>query len=743
MRFFAGAAVVRIVVGGAGIGLGVLLDHDGSVSPVPTTTFALVVVAGLAVSIGVRARFASASARDIAVRTSTDVAAVAAGAYAVGLGPMITGFVALAMIVLLGDRTHGLALRPLAVSTAVALVAGQLAVSTGLAPSTIRAGELDVVAAAIAWSVAMVAETFRTAERRVEGMRGTLESSEAHHRTLIEHGSEIVLVLDGSGVATYVAPSYARVFGITPAERLELPNREVVHPDDLERWERTFAQLGDEPGGNAPFEVRTVRHDGSWRWLSGTLTNRIDDPAVAGVVLNAHDVTDEREARDALDRATLYDPETGLANRRLASDLLRRRLRRQRRAGTELLVLYVEIDQFELHAKAHGTAASDELVGVTARRLGRLTEADDILARVGRNQFLIVSEAPHDDAVTAAVADRAARALQEPIIVEGTEVYLTPSIGVSRVGPGVTDPDQALLDAEMAMITARNDGGDRVVIFGPADERRATSRVKLSGALRRALEAGELSVHFQPIMHLATGDVQGAEALVRWNHPSEGQIMPDEFIPIAEASGIIVPLGSYVLEQACRAVASARRKGAPGWSVAVNISGRQLEDPELDSIVERVLLDTGLAPAQLTLEVTESALPRDVNAAIERLGPLRRLGVRIAIDDFGTGYSSLGYLKALRPDVIKIDRSFIAGFLSDPGDSAIVAAVVNLGKAVGIEVLAEGVEDADQAAALREMGCDLAQGYLFGPPGPAADLIDLDVVGSDRSRFAVDLDPPS
>jgi PAS domain S-box-containing protein/diguanylate cyclase (GGDEF)-like protein len=665
------------------------------------------------------------------VGVAVALAAVAAVGYAFGVGPLVTGFGAIVIVVLLGRRTAGALARPVAVITALALFGGQLAVAAGLAPSSLGRRESAVVAAAIAWSVAMVGEYFRSAERRVEGIRGTLDRSEAHHRTLIEHGSEIVLVIEGEGRTSYVAPSYERVFGVTPAQRLRERTVDTIHPEDRERWERALARLAGEPGGTAPVEVRVHDRDGAWHWLAGTVTDHLDDPAVSGYVLNAHDVTDEKAARDALDHAVLYDPETGLANRRLAIDLLGRRLQRQGRSSGELLVLFVEIDSFELQVRAHGPAAGGELVLVAAGRLGRLAEPDDILARVGRHQFVLVTEAAHDEAVSAAVADRAARLLQEPIILDGPgivggpEIYITSSIGIARVDRSETDPERVLCDAEVAMITARTEGGDRIVIFGPADERRATERVKLSGALRRALEDGELSVHFQPIMNLATGDVLGTEALVRWNHPLEGQIMPDEFIPIAEASGIIVPLGSFVLEQACRAVATARPQGGKGLAVAVNISGRQLEDPELDAVVERVLLDSGLEPGQLTLEVTESALPRDVNAAIERLGPLRRLGVRIAIDDFGTGYSSLGYLKALRPDVIKIDRSFISGFLTDRGDSAIVAAVVNLGKAVGIEVLAEGVESVEQAEALRELGCDLAQGYLFGPPGPAHELLDV------------------
>jgi diguanylate cyclase (GGDEF)-like protein len=506
------------------------------------------------------------------------------------------------------------ALLALGAVTATAAIAYAAAVTTGLAATpTVRPWELDVGAVVVACSVVVVSEMLRSSERRVERMRGTLEWSEARHRTL----------------------------------------------------------------------------------------------------------------REELDRAILYDPETGLANRRLAGELLGRLLRRQRQSNAQVLVLFVEIDEFELLARAHGPAAGDELVAVAARRLARLADPDDIVARVGRHQFVMVTEAYHDEVVSAAVADRAARVLQEPVILDGTEIYVTSSIGIARVDSGEEDPERALSDAEVAMTAARHAGGDRVVIFGPAEDERAKSRIRMSVALRRALEDGELSVHFQPIMHLATGDVHGTEALVRWEHPLDGAIFPDEFIPIAEASGIIVPLGCFVLEQACRAVANLRPAAGRGLSVAVNISGRQLEDPELDAIVERVLLDTGLDPGQLTLEVTESALPRDVNAAIERLGPLRHLGVRIAIDDFGTGYSSLGYLKALRPDVIKIDRSFISGFLADRGDSAIVAAVVNLGKAVGIEVLAEGVENAEQALALRDLGCDFAQGYLFGAPGPAVWLSDL------------------
>ncbi len=714
----------RIAAGGVGLLARQLLARQHVLSDVPMRTFVSVVAVAVLVSITSRLLTEDLSRSGaLVVRTAGDLAATSAAAYAAGWGPMVTGFAALVMMV--GpNAANGRALRPILAATVFCLAGGELAVAYRLAPSALTANQMHAVAGVIGWSVAMVEESFRASHRRVEGMRGTLELSEAHHRTLIEHGAEIVMVLGPDAVPSYVAPSYERVLGQGADERTRRRERERVHPEDAEGFERTWLSLLAAPGTSMFLEMRVARADGAWRWLATTLTNLVDDPAVRGIVLNAHDVTEEKEARLALDRAILYEPVTSLPNRRLLGDRLAHLLERRRRSDSRLIVLFIEIDDFELHARAHGSAAIDELLLTTARRLERLAGEDDLVACVGRHQFVMVTESSPDEAVSVAVAERTSRTLREPVIVDGVETYLTTSIGVARVHPGENDPNRLVSDAELAMRTARGEGGDRVALFAPADEHRAVSRVKMAGALRRAIEDDELEVHFQPIVRLATGDVHGAEALLRWNSPTEGLIMPDQFVHVAEASGLIVAIGTWVLEQACGIVAGAQTASGSGFEIAVNISARQLDDAELDATIERVLIDTGLDPGLLTLEVTETSLPIDAEAAIERLSPLRRLGVKIAIDDFGTGYSSLGYLKQLRPDVIKIDKTFIADFLSDPGDSAIVAAVLNLGKGVGIEVLAEGVESIEQAIALRELGCDFGQGYFFGRPN-AADATSL------------------
>jgi diguanylate cyclase (GGDEF)-like protein/PAS domain S-box-containing protein len=732
------SVVARIIAAMTAVGIRLLLTraHDDRI--VSVRAFIIITVVAVAAGIAVRSLAADTARRPaLWLGITIDIGTVAAVAYAAGLGPMLTGFGALVVMIDPLGRRDERALRPILAVTLSALVAGQLCIAGGVAPSAI--GRLDsfFAAALIAWSVAMVEEAFSAGHRKVAGIRGTLALSEAHNRTLIEHGSEIVLVLDSDAVPTYAAPSYGRVLGMAADERVAQHSRAEIHPDDRGRFEETWRGLLGSPGSSVVLELRIAAAGGNWRWMAATLTNLFDDPAVGGVVLNAHDITDEKEARDALDRATLYDPITGLANRRTLAERLARLLAASRRTEGRLLVLFIEIDEFELHDRAHGPAAMDELVLTTARRLEQLTGAADILARVGRHQFVLVTELSHEETVSVAnmsvaIADRAARMLSEPLIIGGSETYVTSSIGVTSTDPGETDPDRVVSDAELAMRSARRDGGDRVALFGPADEQRAVSRVKMSGALRRALVDGDLRVHFQPIVHLKSGEVRGAEALLRWEHPGEGLIMPDQFVPVAEASGLIVSIGTWVLERSCEIVAAATTRNGMPLYVSVNISGRQLDDSELDATVERVLIDTSLDPGLLTLEVTESALPTDVLAAIERLEPLRRLGVRIAIDDFGTGYSSLGYLKQLRPDVIKIDRSFIAGFLADPGDRAIIAAVVNLGKAVGIEVLAEGIETEAQAIALLETGCDFGQGYLFGRPAYADAASFAALVGGTR-----------
>ena len=333
-------------------------------------------------------------------------------------------------------------------------------------------------------------------------------------------------------------------------------------------------------------------------------------------------------------------------------------------------------------------------------------------------------------------AERVLAALATPLGVAGKEIYAGASIGVASTATGTTEPTPLLSNADAAMYQAKRRGGNRVEVFGEDIRRRVLDRMDTEHALHGALERSELELHYQPVVRVADGLAVGCEALLRWDHPDQGLVPPTRFISVAEESGLIIPIGAWVLEECCRQVARWEQMGlaGPAASIEVNLSARQVDHPDLVGSVERALRDSGVAPDRVVLEITESALMDDARSALRVLQRLKDLGVSLAIDDFGTGYSSLGYLQQFPLDVLKIDKSFVAGLGTEPGGAEIVAAVVGLAHALGLRVVAEGVETHRQLAALQDLGCDFAQGYLFSPPVPAAELV---AWGGGRAAVAV------
>jgi diguanylate cyclase (GGDEF)-like protein len=426
---------------------------------------------------------------------------------------------------------------------------------------------------------------------------------------------------------------------------------------------------------------------------------------------------------DAVQRGALYDPTTSLPNRELLQDRLGRALASARQDHTSVGVILLDLDRFEVINETLGHAVGDRLLSSVAQRLARIVRVGDTVARFSGAEFAILLDPVVDAEEARQIAERIGTDLRAPFPLNGRDWFISASIGIALATPGNgrTTPDELLREAEVAMVRAKSDSGDRLILFEPSMSLQTLERIDLENDLRGALERDELRVHYQPIVELDGEHIVGFEALIRWQHPTRGLVPPLAFIPLAEETGLIIAIGRWVLETACREAARWLRSGATGATttfVSVNLSARQFDAIGLVEDVARILEESGLPATALELEITESVVMDQSEAGIRTLRRLRELGVRLVLDDFGTGYSSLSYLKHLPLDTIKIDRSFVAG-IDEAADRSIVDAVIALAHGLGIGVVAEGIETERQAAQLRELGCDLGQGYLFARPMPA------------------------
>jgi diguanylate cyclase (GGDEF)-like protein/PAS domain S-box-containing protein len=422
-----------------------------------------------------------------------------------------------------------------------------------------------------------------------------------------------------------------------------------------------------------------------------------------------------RKAEADLAHQATHDPLTGLPNRTLLQDRLGQAIAHLDRDQRAIAVLLLDVDRFKVVNDSLGHAAGDEILVAVAARLLEAVRPGDTVARLGGDEFVLVCDGVNGELDAVGVADRIASAFAEPFTVGDTRVQLSASVGITVVKDLESSPHDVLRDADAVMYRAKERGGNRWEVFDAAVRYRVVERLRVENDLRRALDNDEVHLWFQPIISLATGAVVGAEGLARWQHPERGLVMPADFIPVAEASGLVLPLGELMLLDGCREIA---RSGEAGRTVSVNVSAHQLAHARILRAVERALEDTGADARRLSLEITETGLMDDVNAVSRGLAHLRAVGVQLWVDDFGTGYSSLIYLRRLPLSGLKLDRAFVAGMADNAEDLSIVAGIVNLAHSLGLLALAEGVETEEQADLLRELGCDLAQGFLWSPAVP-------------------------
>jgi diguanylate cyclase (GGDEF)-like protein/PAS domain S-box-containing protein len=531
------------------------------------------------------------------------------------------------------------------------------------------------------------------------------------------------------GRCLYISPSVEDVLGYPRRQWLEdrgLWDR-LLHKDDEERVVSNEAECA-RSGEKLVQEYRLRAADGRDVWIRDEMTVVFDrqtgeDPLFYGVFL---DVSDRKRMEVELERLALYDPLTGLPNRALFGDRLRHVLARRGRE-TATAVYFLDLDRFKRINDSLGHGAGDEVLREVAERLSAVVRPEDTVARFGGDEFTVLCESVGGVLEAVSIADRLQRPLRQPLRAGGAELRLSASIGVALVEADDNGDGQHLIeDADAAMYRAKERGGARTELFDSAMRENAVRAMRIEQELQRALEQGELRVFYQPGVDLATGQVVGAEALVRWEHPQRGLIVPDRFLSVAEETGLIVPLGMWVMGETCRQLAAWQsRPETAHLHLSVNLSARELTHPDLVSSVLGCVRESGVDPHSLTIEVTESTAMADGDTGFRALRDLSAEGIRVAIDDFGTGYSSLEQLRRMPVDIVKVDRSFVSGMSADSTDREIVAAVVGMGRALKLLVVAEGIETPEQAEALRELGCDIGQGFLYAKPLPAEEMDEL------------------
>lgn len=564
----------------------------------------------------------------------------------------------------------------------------------------------------------------RDITERVLAEQQTRES-QARFRSAFDDAAVGMAIIGLDGRLLQVNPALSAMTTYSEAELLAMTDADVSHPDDAEIGAELTEQLRQGSIDTFRIEKRYRNKDGSTVWcLVNVAAVRDDEGTALYLLAQVQDISERKELEAQLSHQALHDSLTGLPNRTLMLDRLDREVSHSRRHGGWVAVLFLDLDNFKVINDSLGHAAGDMLLVMVAQRLQACVREEDTISRFGGDEFIIIigQIGGADEAID--VTTRLLAAMEEPFTISGREMVISPSIGIALGEAGQHHRSDLLRHADIAMYRAKAQGRAGYNLFNAAMHDAALERLELEYDLRRALEEDTLALHYQPVISVSTGNVVGLEALLRWQHPERGLISPAEFIPMAEETGLIVRVGEWVLREACRQAVEwgQHYPDSQTLSMNVNLSARQFQQRDLVGLVESTLADSTLAPERLILELTESVVMEHASEAVERLRALRALGARIAIDDFGTGYSSLAYLQQFPVSILKIDRSFVDRIGTDQDGTPIVSATIGLAQTLGLTIVAEGVEKVEQLRVLRNLGCDLAQGYYFARPLPPGEV---------------------
>ncbi len=558
----------------------------------------------------------------------------------------------------------------------------------------------------------------RSLEAEVEARTAELRKSEVRFRSIVQAASDVISILDEDAIVLFQSPAVERVLGYEPDDFQDHSFWELLHPDDIAAAQTLFREAVASPAALVSGELRVRNSAGEWVVCENVFRSLLHEPSVGGVVLNTRDVTERKTLEAQLIRQALHDPLTGLANRLLLRDRASLAMARARRERRRVALMLVDLDDFKAVNDAFGHEAGDQLLVNVARRLVQAVRPGDTVARLGGDEFAVLLDDARGDAAPDVVAARLRDLLRAPMLVNGHELFAPASVGVALADATTGDADELLRNADVAMYMAKGKGKSQMATFHPDMHAEMRDRLTLATELRLAVSRGDFAMRYQPLVDLKTHRVVGFEALVRWRHRTRGLVAPAEFIPLAETTGTIVPLGRWVMQEAVAALAELQAQQVPGErpvSVTINLSGRQFQEPTLVEEISELVQSSGVEPWTVVLELTETVLMDDIENAIETMQALKAIGVRLALDDFGTGYSSLSYLRRFPLDVLKIDKSFVHALGTQEGPG-LVRSVLRLGDTFHLATLAEGIELPEQHAMLKALGCTYGQGFLFARP---------------------------
>ena len=546
-----------------------------------------------------------------------------------------------------------------------------------------------------------------------------LRESEQLYSNLVELAAIGISQVDVNGRFVHVNRRLCEMLGYTRDELLQLNVRAISHPEDLFETENGLQLLQSGQTDSFKVEKRYIRKDGTAIWVHLTIAARrgVDGRRLHDVSI-VEDITERREAQSRVEYLATHDEMTGLVNRAVFNEMLDNAMARDKRYRRRFAVLFIDLDRFKIINDSLGHEGGDQLLKEMAARLRANVRKSDVLARFGGDEFVLLAQEVPDRQAASVVARNLLLLTMKPVRIAGQQVRVTASIGIALFPGDAQDANTLMKNADMAMYRAKEEGKNGFQFYSPLIGAVSEKRLQFETDLREAVGRNEMTLHYQAKVDIGSGEIRGVEALLRWSHPEFGDVSPAQFIPIAEESGLIVPLGLWAMKQACAQTVAWIAQGLPALSMAVNLSPRQFLDPNLVDSIRKVLEETGMPPNLLELEITESVMLHDIDTAVRKLIAIRDLGVRLAVDDFGTGYSSLSQLKRFPIDALKIDRSFIRGIPTDKDDMAITEAILALGKTLGVTIVAEGVETAEQQTFLMRHACHEMQGFYFSRPIP-------------------------